>query len=117
MPTTFAYGVQAQDTFGLDPDVFHVHIGVHRKDGRALTAEQLAAIMAALGPLAAAEPTPAGDPARVAQLATRERKAHDAAVAKVAGKPASKAKRPAARATRKTSKAPTRKAARRPAKG
>lgn len=47
----YGYSVPAADTHGLDPAVFRVMIGVHRRDGEALTDEQITAIKAALAPL------------------------------------------------------------------
>ncbi len=47
----YGYSVPSADTHGLDPRVFRVMIGVHRRDGEALTDEQVAAIKAALAPL------------------------------------------------------------------
>ncbi len=115
----YGYGVESANTFGLNPEEFFVHIGVNRRDGRAFTAEQLAAVEAALAPLAAKNPAPVGDPAKVKAAAAENEARHKAMVAKVTGKkpvakaPSKPAKRPASK-PRKTGKASPRKAARRP---
>lgn len=116
---TYGYGVEAADTFGLNPAEFFVHIGVNRRDGKALTPAQLAAVEAALAPLATKAAPPAGDTAKVARIASENEAAHKAMVAKVTGKkaPAKGPKKAATKASRKTAAKPARKAARRPSRG
>lgn len=82
----YGYGVESAETFGLDPTEFFVHIGVNRRDGRAFTAAQIAAVKAALAPLAAKNPAPVGDPAKVKAMAAENEARHKAMVAKVTGK-------------------------------
>lgn len=115
MSKTYGYGVECADTLGLDPSEFFVHIGVNRRDGRALTTTQLAAVKAALAPLATKNPAPVGDPAKVAAAAAENKAQHEAMVAKVTGKaPAGKTRKTPASKPRKATRATTRKAARRP---
>ena len=115
----YGYGVESANTFGLDPTEFFVHIGVNRRDGRAFTDAQIAAIEAALAPLAAKNPAPVGDPAKVKALAAENEAKMAAMKAKATGTrsapkaPSKPTKRPTSK-TRKTGKATTRKAARRP---
>ncbi|MCU0655803.1 MAG: hypothetical protein MUF64_11140 [Polyangiaceae bacterium] len=112
MSKSYGYGVECANTFGLNPAEYFVHIGVNRRDGKALTPAQLAAIEAALAPLASKTPAPTGDPAKVQTLAAENEAKHKAMVAKVTGKaPAGKAS-----GKRKTSAGKARKAAAKPTK-
>lgn len=51
--TAYGYSVKARDSHGLDPDTYRVHIGVARRDGKALTAAERKKIEAALRPATA----------------------------------------------------------------
>lgn len=108
MSTTYGYGITTTAP-GVDAKVYVVTLGVHRRDGGALSARELAAIEAALAPLATADA--AGKPAKktTAKAGATRRKGPIKAKAKPPSKPAAKG--------RKASKAPARKAARRPAEG
>jgi hypothetical protein len=90
-PATYGHHVPLAGNAGLDPATYFVQVGVARLDGAALAPEEVAAIGAALAPLAALAPAPA---------------AGKAAAGKTRKGPASK--------PRKATRATTRKAARRP---
>lgn len=116
MSTTYGYGITIPAPAGLDPERYVITLGVHRRNGAALTKAEVAAIEAALAPMANPSPTPAGDPAIVAKHKAEADRAHAATVAKVTGKAPSKGKatsKAAAKSPRKVSKTPTRTAARR----
>jgi len=120
MSTTYGYGITIPAPAGLDPARYVVTLGVHRRNGAALTAAEVEAIAAALASMEAPEAAPAGDPAVVSAHETAAKKRHEAMVAKVKGtaaKPRKAAKKATGAKPRKPTKAPTRKAARRPAKG
>lgn len=120
MSKTYGYGVTIPAPAGLDPERYVFTLGVHRRNGGALSEEEVRALAAALAPLATPVHETAGDLARVAALAAENEVKHEAMVAKVTGKaPSGKAngKRKSgggkARKTVKPTKTATRKAARR----
>lgn len=119
MSTTYGYGITVPAPAGLDPDRYVFTLGVHRRNGAALTEAEVKALAAALAPLATATHEAAGDPAKVARLAAENEAKHKAMVKKATGKkaPAKGPKKAAAKASRKPAAKPTRKAARRPSRG
>lgn len=48
MPNAYGYSVKSRETYGLDPAVYQVHVGVTRRDGEALGKRELEALQAAL---------------------------------------------------------------------
>lgn len=105
MSTTYGYSVKSRDAHGLDPSVYHVHIGVARLDGEALSPAELKKIQAALQDARAPEDR--------APKASKKPRPTVAKAAPARGKGKAPRKAPSAK-PRKASKAPTRKAARRP---
>lgn len=89
MTATYGYGITIPAPAGLDPDRYVFTLGVHRRNGAALTESEVKAIAAALAPLATATPEAAGDPAKVARTAAENDAKHKAMVSKVTDKKAS----------------------------
>jgi len=52
----FATSVESADALGLDPSLFTVSVAVHRLDGEAMSAEELALAKAALAKVAKPKP-------------------------------------------------------------
>lgn len=103
--TAYGYSVKARDSHGLDPDTYRVHIGVARRDGKALTAAELKKIEAALRPATAPDDRRPG--AASAKAAPRARSS--------SGTPRQAPSKAAVTKPRKAARSSVRKAARRPA--
>lgn len=93
MPTAYGYNVKSRETYGLDPAVYHVHVGVTRRDGEPLSKQELAAIQAALDaarapddvrPAAGEPPPPKGKRKASAEAPSKPRKAGKAPARKAA---------------------------------
>lgn len=52
MSKPYGYSVKSRETFGLDPAVYRVHIGVYRHDVKVLTRAELAMLEAQLSQVA-----------------------------------------------------------------